>query len=416
MSDDCMDAGGRATHGAVAEVELRLEQQSRAMHGAIADSFIRYVREIYRTDKLIPLHEPRFQGREKEYLLDAIDSTFVSSVGQYVDRFEADCAGYTGAKYAVATVNGTAALHLALILAGVKRDEEVITQALTFVATCNAIHYCGAEPVFVDVDKATLGLSAQALEDYLDEFAEHRNGETWNNRTGKRIAACLPMHTFGHPADMHRIVQICEKYHIPVVEDAAEALGSTLNKQHCGTFGRLGVLSFNGNKIMTTGGGGMILTDDETLAKQAKHLSTTAKQPHPWCVAHDQVGFNYRLPNLNAALGVAQLEYVPLFLAKKRELAARYIEWSQQNRFQCVIEPETAQSNYWLNAVVLENLSERDAFLKATNEHGVMTRPLWEPMHRLPMYRHCQKGSLVITEWAADRVVNIPSSVIADAN
>ncbi|PPK77148.1 aminotransferase in exopolysaccharide biosynthesis [Methylobacter tundripaludum] len=382
------------------------------MHGAIAEDFIRFVREIYQTDELIPLHEPRFQGREKEYLIDAIDSTFVSSVGQYVDRFEADCAKYTGAKYAVATVNGTAALHAALLLVGVKRDEEVITQALTFVATCNAIHYCGAEPVFVDVDRTTLGLSAQALEGYLDEFAEDRNGETWNKQTGKRIAACLPMHTFGHPVDMGRIVEVCGKYHIPVVEDAAEALGSTLNKQHCGTFGRVGVLSFNGNKIMTTGGGGMILTDDETLAKQAKHLTTTAKQPHSWQFMHDQVGFNYRMPNLNAALGVAQLECVPLFVTKKRELAARYIEWSQQNGFQCFIEPEAACSNYWLNAVVLENLSERDAFLKVTNEQGIMTRPIWEPMHRLPMYRHCRKGVLVNTEWAADRIVNIPSSVI----
>ena len=376
------------------------------------DDFIRFVRELYQTDKPIPLHEPRFQGREKDYVLDAIDSTFVSSVGPYVDRFEADCARYTRAKYAVATVNGTAALHLALLLAGVKRNEEVITQALTFIATCNAIHYCGAEPVFVDVDKSTLGLSAQALQDYLDSCAEYRNGETWNNKTGKRIAACLPMHTFGHPADMPGIMQVCEKYNIPVVEDAAEALGSTLNKQHCGTFGLLGILSFNGNKIMTTGGGGMILTNDPTLAKQAKHLSTTAKEPHSWCVAHDQVGFNYRLPNLNAALGVAQLECVPLFLSKKRELAARYIEWSRQHRFQCIIEPESAQSNYWLNAVVLEDPAERDAFLTASNEQGVMTRPLWQPMHRLPMYRHCQKDSLTITEWAADRVVNVPSSVI----
>ncbi|TAK61774.1 LegC family aminotransferase [Methylobacter sp.] len=376
------------------------------------DDFIRFVREVYQTDELIPLHEPRFQGREKEYLIDAIDSTFVSSVGKYVDRFEKDCAEYTGAKYAVATVNGTAALHTALMLVGVKRDEEVITQALTFIATCNAIHYCGAEPIFVDVDRATLGLSPQALQDYLDEFAEERNGETWNKQTGKRIAACLPMHTFGHPADMDRIVQICEKYHIPLVEDAAEALGSTLNNQHCGTFGRVGVLSFNGNKIMTTGGGGMILTDDETLAKQAKHLTTTAKQPHSWQFIHDQVGFNYRMPNLNAALGVAQLECVSLFLEKKRKLAARYIAWGQQNGVQCLIEPKTACSNYWLNAVMLEDMSERDAFLKATNQQGVMTRPIWEPMHQLSMYRQCQKGNLANTEWAAERVVNIPSSVI----
>ncbi|MCK9395119.1 MAG: LegC family aminotransferase [Methylobacter sp.] len=379
---------------------------------AQTDSFIRFVRDVYRTDEFIPLHEPRFQGREKEYLLDAIDSTFVSSVGQYVDRFEADCAKYTGAKYAVATVNGTAALHVALLLAGVKRDEEVITQALTFVATCNAIHYCGAEPVFVDVDKATLGLSPLALAGYLDEFAEVRDGAAWNKQTGKRIGACLPMHTFGHPADMDGIMQVCEKFQIPVVEDAAEALGSTLNGRHCGTFGRLGVLSFNGNKIMTTGGGGMILTDDETLAKQAKHLTTTAKQPHPWQFVHDQVGFNYRLPNLNAALGVAQLECLPLFLEKKRRLAERYADWGKQNKVLIMAEPEAACSNYWLNVVLLDGLSERDAFLTATNGQSVMTRPVWEPMHRLPMYRHCQKDALANTEWAADRVVNIPSSVL----
>ena len=376
------------------------------------NGFVRFVREIYRTDSLIALHEPRFQGKEKEYLLDAIDSTFVSSVGPYVDRFEAECARYTGAKYAVATVNGTAALHVALMLAGVKRDEEVITQALTFVATCNAIHYCGAEPVFVDVDKSTLGLSPQALEEYLGRFAEYRNGEIWNKQSGKRIAACLPMHTFGHPADMDGILQVCEKYQLPVLEDAAEALGSTLNKQHCGTFGLLGVLSFNGNKIITTGGGGMILTDNETLAKQAKHLTTTAKQPHPWQFMHDRIGFNYRMPNLNAALGVAQLEAMPLFLAKKRELAARYIDWGRQNQLQCLIEPKCARSNYWLNALVLENASERDIFLKTSNEQGVMTRAIWEPMHRLPMYRHCQQRNLINTEWAAERIVNIPSSVI----
>jgi len=402
---DCLNARGR-TPG-----KEDIEQCKEQLPRAIAEDFIHYVRELYRTDRPIPLHAPQFQGREKEYLLDALDSTFVSSVGQYVDRFEADCAHYTGAKYAVATVNGTSALHVALLLAGVKRDEEVITQALTFVATCNAIHYCGADPVFVDVDRATLGLSAQALANYLDRFAEERNGETWNKQTGKRIAACLPMHTFGHPADMPGIADVCEKYRIPVVEDAAEALGSTLYDRHCGTFGRLGVLSFNGNKIMTTGGGGMILTDDEKLAKQAKHLTTTAKQPHAWQFIHDQVGFNYRMPNLNAALGVAQLECLRSFLDKKRELAERYIDWCGRNRLQCIVEPDAARSNYWLNAVVLEDVAERDAFLKATNEQGVMTRPVWEPMHRLPMYRYCQRDSLVNTEWAAARVVNIPSSV-----
>ncbi|MCX7089674.1 MAG: LegC family aminotransferase [Methylococcales bacterium] len=374
-------------------------------------AFIDLVRDIYPADAVIPLHQPVFLGKEKEYLLDTIDSTFVSSVGAYVDRFEVEMARYTGAQYAIATVNGTAALHVALLLAGVKAQTEVITQALTFVATCNAIQYCAAEPVFVDVDKNTLGLSPAALATFLSDHAECREGETWNKHTGKRIAACVPMHTFGHPADISGIITLCDQYHIPVVEDAAEALGSRVDTLNCGTLGRLGVLSFNGNKIMTTGGGGMILTNDESLARQAKHLTTTAKLPHPWQFEHDQIGFNYRLPNLNAALGVAQLECMPLFVAKKRELAHRYIAWSKQQAMQCVVEPDNAQSNYWLNAFILENQSERDAFLQQTNQHGIMTRPIWTPMHRLPLYQHCQQGDLSNTEWAAERIVNIPSGV-----
>ncbi len=375
------------------------------------DDFIRLVRDIYQTNAFIPLHEPRFIGNEKKYLNDVIDSTFVSSVGEYVDRFETQIAQYTGAKYAIAAVNGTAALHIALLLAGVKSGEEVITQSLTFVATCNAIHYCGAEPVFVDVDRATLGLSPSALATFLHEFAEHRDGAIWNKQTGKRIAACVPMHTFGHPIDMGALLQVCDGFQIPVVEDAAEALGSLYKNQHCGSFGRLGVLSFNGNKIITTGGGGMILTNDEALAKQAKHLTTTAKQPHPWLFEHDQIGFNYRMPNLNAALGVAQLESLSGFISKKRQLAQKYRDWSQQQGWHCVNEPNNAQSNYWLNALVLENRTQRDAFLQTTNQQGVMTRPVWEPMHRLPMYQYCLRGDLSNTEWAMERVVNIPSSV-----
>ncbi|MEQ1530169.1 MAG: LegC family aminotransferase [Methylococcales bacterium] len=374
--------------------------------------FIRLVRDIYQTDAFIPLHEPRFIGNEKSYLNDVIDSTFVSSVGEYVDSFETQMAAYTGAKYAIAAVNGTAALHIALLLAGVKAGEEVITQSLTFVATCNAIHYCGAEPVFVDVDRSTLGLSPLSLAAFLHEVAELRDGETWNKKTGKRIAACVPMHTFGLPANMEALLQVSANYGIPVVEDAAEALGSLFKNQHCGTFGRLSVLSFNGNKIMTTGGGGMILTDDEALAKQAKHLTTTAKQPHPWIFEHDQIGFNYRMPNLNAALGVAQLESLPVFLSNKRQLAQQYASWCQTNGWHFIAEPKHAQSNYWLNALVLENQSQRDEFLHVTNQQGVMTRPVWEPMHHLSMYKHCFRSDLVNTEWAAERIVNIPSSVV----
>lgn len=376
------------------------------------DSFIRLVREIYQTDGFIPLHEPRFAGNEKQYLLDVIDSTFVSSVGPYVSEFEQKIAEYCGAEYAVATVNGTAALHIALLLAGVKSGEEVITQAVTFVATCNAISYCGAEPVFVDVDKTTLGLSPPAVADFLASFAERRDDGIYNKSTGKRIAACLPMHVFGHPCDMAGLMRVCDQYGIPIVEDAAEALGSRYGNHHCGTFGKLGVLSFNGNKIITTGGGGMILTDDEALARQAKHLTTTAKLPHAWEFVHDQLGYNYRMPNLNAALGLAQLEQMPLFVEHKHELAARYLSWSKENGGQIVAEPMGAQSNYWLNALLLNDSQERDRFLDISNAQGVMTRPLWALMVDLPMYNHCQHDNLINSYWLAERLVNVPSSVM----
>jgi len=376
------------------------------------DSFIRLVRDIYQTDQFIPLHEPRFLGNEKQYLLDVIDSTFVSSVGPYVSEFENQIAEYTGSKYAIATVNGTAALHIALLLAGVKPGDEVITQAVTFVATCNAIHYCGAEPVFVDIDKTTLGLSPRALADFLQEFGELREDGVYNQRTGKRIAACLPMHCFGHPCDMLELQKVCEQYQLPIVEDAAEALGSRLVGRHCGSFGQLGVLSFNGNKIITTGGGGMILTDDDELALRAKHLTTTAKLPHAWRFEHDQLGYNYRMPNLNAALGLAQLEQLPLFLQRKRELAGRYLAWAKCNAVKIVNEPDGAQSNYWLNALLLDDSQQRDDFLETTNTLGVMTRPLWELMPNLPMYQHCQNDQLSNSRWLAERLVNVPSSVV----
>lgn len=376
------------------------------------DSFIRLVRDIYQTDQFIPLHEPRFLGNEKQYLLDVIDSTFVSSVGPYVSEFEQKIAEYCGSRHAIATVNGTAALHTALLLAGVKPGDEVITQAVTFVATCNAIHYCGAEPVFVDVDKVTLGLSPRALVDFLQEFAELREDGIYNLRSGRRIAACLPMHSFGHPCEMIELQKVCEQYQLPIVEDAAEALGSRLAGQHCGSFGQLGVLSFNGNKIITTGGGGMILTNDDELALRAKHLSTTAKLPHAWRFEHDQVGYNYRMPNLNAALGLAQLEQMPLFLQRKRELAERYQAWAESNAVEMVTEPDGAHANYWLNALLLDDGQQRDDFLKTTNTQGVMTRPLWELMPNLPMYQYCQREHLSNSHWLAERLVNIPSSVV----
>lgn len=376
------------------------------------DDFIRLVREIYQTDQFIPLHEPCFCGREKEYLLDTIDSTFVSSVGAYVDRFEMDIANYTGAKYAIATVNGTSALHISLLLAGVEAGTEVITQSLTFVATCNAIKYCGAEPVFVDVDRQTLGMSPKHLQDYLEEHTEVRNGTAWNRTTNKRITACLPMHTFGHPVDIDSLMAVCQHFNIPVVEDAAESLGSTWHKKHTGTLGKLGTLSFNGNKIITTGGGGMILTNDEQMARRAKHLTTTAKVPHQWQFVHDEVAYNYRMPNLNAALGLAQLENLPELIANKRNLAERYGQWCAEHGMTMLKDPEGARSNAWLNTLVLNDKVQRDVFLEQTNSQGVMTRPVWEPMHKLPMFKNCHHGILENSDWAAERVVNIPSSAV----
>ena len=378
--------------------------------------FITFVRSIYKTNDFIPLHEPRFRGNEKKYLNECIDSTFVSSVGKFVDLFEQKVAEYTGAKYAVAAVNGTAALHITLLLAGVKPDEEVITQPLTFIATANAISYTGAKPVFVDVDKGTKGLSPEKLENWLEKNSkqEIRNSkyETINKQTNKRIAAIIPMHTFGHPCRIDEIVEIANKYNIPVIEDAAESLGSFYKGKHTGTFGKLATLSFNGNKTITTGGGGMILTDDENMAKLAKHLTTQAKAPHKWEYVHDHIGYNYRLTNLAAALGVAQMEQLPGFIELKRKLAEKYKSFFEQKEIEFVSEPENAKSNYWLNAVLLKNRKERDKFLEYTNQNEIMTRPVWELTNRLPMFKNCQTGNLSNVEWLADRLVNVPSSVI----
>lgn len=379
------------------------------------DTLITFVRDQYRTKEFIPLHAPIFQGREREYVLDTIESTFVSSVGAYVDRFELDVAAYTGCGRAVAVVNGTAALHMALILAGVRPGDLVIAQSLTFVATCNAISYCNAEPVFVDVDRHTLGLSPVALASWLDENARiDPEGVCRTIDDGRAIRACVPMHTFGHPVDLDSLVAVCERWGIALVEDAAESLGSTYKGRHTGTFGRLGTLSFNGNKILTTGGGGMILTD-LVLGQHAKHLTTTAKVPHPFEFFHDEVGYNYRLPNLNAALGCAQLEQLEIFIASKRQLAARYEEHFKGTSIQFIREPHGCRSNYWLNAILCEDHQQRNALLKATNDAGVMTRPIWALMNRLPMYCHCRRGDLSNAEWLEARVVNLPSSPLLKA-
>ena len=377
------------------------------------EALIRFVREQYRTNDFIPLHAPVFKGRERDYVIDTIESTFVSSVGAYVDRFESDMAAYTGCGKAVAVVNGTAALHMALLLAGVKPGDLVITQSLTFVATCNAISYCNAEPVFVDVDRHTLGLSPKALEAWLTDNAHVDPDGMCRTRADKRVLrACVPMHTFGHPVELDLLVSVCKRWGIALVEDAAESLGSFYKGQHTGTFGALGTLSFNGNKIVTTGGGGMILTD-QVLGQRAKHLTTTAKRPHPFEFFHDEVGFNYRLPNLNAALGCAQLEQLEAFIVAKRELASRYAEHFEDSPVLFVSEPADCRSNYWLNAVICESREQRDALLKATNDKGVMTRPIWTLMNRLPMYADCRRGDLSNAEWLEARVINLPSSAIS---
>lgn len=376
------------------------------------DSLIRFVRDQYCTTDFIPLHAPVFQGRERELVLDTIESTFVSSVGAYVDRFEKDMATFTTSPRAVAVVNGTAALHIALKLAGVAHGDLVVTQSLTFVATCNAIAYCGAEPLFIDVDRHTLGLSPTALEAWLSEHALIDDHGDCRTRDGHRlIRACLPMHTFGHPVDLDALIGVCNRWNLVLVEDAAESLGSYYKGRHTGTIGRIGVLSFNGNKIMTTGGGGMLLTD-EALGNRAKHLTTTAKIPHPYEFFHDEIGYNYRLPNLNAALGCAQLEQLPAFLKSKRTLAARYIEFFRDSDLRPVVEPDGCHSNYWLNAVVCESIKQRDALLKATNDAGVMTRPIWALMTRLSPYAQALRGPLDNAEWLEARVVNLPSSVL----
>lgn len=361
----------------------------------------------------IPLHEPTFHGNEWNYVKSCIDDGWVSSVGSYVDRLEADLADYLGAKHAVVVVNGTAALHVSLMLAGVERDNEVLIPSLSFVATANAVAYCGAIPHFVDVSEETLGLDPYQLEAYLQETAIVKDGICINKSTNRIIRAVVPMHTFGHPVDMDPLLCLCERYHITCVEDAAESLGSTYKQQHTGTLGKIGAFSFNGNKVMTTGGGGAIVTNDSSLAKHAKHMTTTAKLPHKWSFYHDETGFNYRMPNLNAALGCAQLESLESFLTAKRKLAGRYAEhFKHIQGVRLVEEPEYARSNYWLNALVLDkpDSDTLHRILEATNEAGWMTRPIWTPLHLLPMYQDSPMMPLATTERLQHQVINIPSS------
>lgn len=383
------------------------------MSGDLASAILSVLKNCHLGCRTISLHEPSFQGKENEYVKECIDTAWVSSVGKFVDRFEQQLADYIGAKRAIAVVNGTAALHICLKLVGVKQQDEVLIPTLTFVATANAVAYCGAIPHFVDSEERTLGLDPRKLSDYLDSIAEVRSAECFNKKTGRRIKAVVPMHTFGHPVDMDPLVKLCDRYCLDLVEDAAESLGSLYKGKHTGNWGKLAALSFNGNKIITTGGGGAILTNDESLADTAKHLTTTARVPHRWEIGHDIVGYNYRLPNLNAALGCAQMEQLPVFVQRKRALAARY-----QQAFQGVkgvrffTEPDFAQSNYWLNTLLLdkENAIELDNILEMTNSNGIMTRPAWRLMHRLPMHRDCPRMDLVVAEDLEARLLNIPSS------
>lgn len=374
---------------------------------------IEFIKKVYNTDNFIALHEPRFRGNEKLYLNQCIDSTFVSSVGEFVNKFEEEIAKYTNSKYAIATSSGTSALHISLILANVQKEDEVITQSLSFVATANAISYIGAKPIFLDVDKQNLGLSHKALKSFLKDNTYIKDKKCINKTTGKTIKACVPMHTFGHPCKIDKIAKICKKYYIELVEDAAESLGSFYKGKHTGTFGRVSAISFNGNKIITSGGGGVILTNDEKLAKKAKHLTTTAKIPHPYEYIHDEIAYNYRMPNLNAALLLAQLEQLTSFIEIKKELAYKYKKFFKKHKdIKFIEEPKNSSSNFWLNAIILRDKKQRDEFLELTNKNKIMTRPIWKLLSELDIYKDCQKDKLINSKYLEDHVVNIPSGVI----
>jgi len=373
-------------------------------------NFIKEAKKIF-GKSFIPLHRPIFKGNEKKYLIECIDSNFVSTVGEKVTEFEKQVAKFTGSKYAIAMVNGTNALHIAIKLSGVKPGDEVISQALTFVATCNAISYAGARPIFIDVDKDTMGMSPFALKNFLKKNAEKRSSGTYNKKTGKKITACIPMHTFGFPCRIKKICDICAEWGIAVVEDAAESLGSYVGKKHTGTFSLMASLSFNGNKIITTGGGGMLITNDFNLAKQAKHITTTAKVPHSYEFIHDEIGYNYRMPNLNAALGCAQMENLNKFLLIKKKLANHWMDFFKKQKINIVRPIKGSKANYWLNSLVFKSKKKRDKFLNFTNSKGVMTRPVWRLMSELSMFQNCQNDGLKNSLWLQDRIVNIPSSV-----
>ncbi|ASU23370.1 aminotransferase DegT [Vibrio qinghaiensis] len=377
-----------------------------------AQLLVEFVRDQYQTQDFIPLHAPTFAGNEKAYVMETLDSTFVSSVGKFVDEFERKMEAFTGSPRAVATVNGTAALHAALYMAGVERGDLVMTQALTFVATCNALYHMGAEPIFVDVSPVSLGLCAKAAEQYLFEHAELTERGCVHKQTGQRIKAVVPMHTFGHPVELDELVAVCLKWQLVLVEDAAESLGSFYKGKHTGTLGEFGAVSFNGNKIITTGGGGMVLCGSEEAGKRTKHVTTTAKVPHPYEFFHDEPGFNYRMPNLNAALGCAQMEVLEHYLAQKRQLAHQYQAFFASCDVTFLVEPEYAQSNYWLNAIICADAQQRNELLEQTNAAAVMTRPIWQLMHRLPMFKQALRGDLTYSEFIEEHLINLPSTPV----
>jgi len=375
------------------------------------NEILKFIQELYFNNLPIQLHAPKFLGKEKKYLSDCIETTFVSYIGKYVTDFENHIKNITGSRNAVAIVNGTCALQMALIAANIKPGEEVITQALTFAATAAAIKHAGTEPVFVDVDRETLGLSPESLNSYLEKYAVVRLNITYSKVSGRKISAVIPMHTFGHPVRINEILTIAKKYNLTVIEDSAESIGSYYNEKHTGIFGKAAIFSFNGNKPITTGGGGMLITDDDQLAERVRHLTTTAKHPHKWEIFHDEVGYNLRMPNINAAVGCAQMEYLDKILANKRETAERYKEFFASLKVSFLTEPKNCKSNYWLNAIVLENRKERDKFLEISNNNQIQTRPIWTLMTKLPPYQKCHYGPVPNSLWFEERVVNIPSGL-----
>tara|TARA_B100000795_G_scaffold149849_1_gene112227 strand:- start:6208 stop:7356 length:1149 start_codon:yes stop_codon:yes gene_type:complete len=375
------------------------------------EKLINFIRQIYGTSSFIPLHAPILDETDKEYLIKTIESGFVSTAGEYVSEFEDQIKNYLSCNYAISTNSGTSALHISLLLLGASRNTEIITQSLTFVATCNAIRYCNADPVFIDIDKDTLGLSPNSLLKFLESSCEVRDDQKcWNKISNKEIVACVPMHTYGFPVEMDKLNEVCANYNLPIIEDAAESFGSLYRNKSTGTLGKIGTLSFNGNKIITSGAGGMIITNDKNLAKRAKHLTTTAKIDHPWEFIHDEVGYNYRMPNINAALGISQIKKLPKILKNKRKIAIEYKNWGKDNNIKFIDESKASSANFWLNTMIAKDLNERDEILKQTNNLGIMTRPAWKPMHKLDMFRDSHKTQLINTDWAYDRIINLPSS------